>query len=349
MRFITLSILLIIWSCKPQYDDLLSSELVDQTYVPVRVQTIEQSVGSIPVYALGRVASQRETKLSFKIGGYIASLDVDEGRAVRKGQKLGALRSQEIDAQVVKATRGLDKARRDLDRIKAMYADSIATLEQVQNLETAVDVAEADLRIASFNQANATIISPTKGKVIARLAEPYELVSPGQPILVIASSGSEDYIVKAHVSDKDISRIRVGAMADMSLDAIPDRTLVGAVVEVSERADPMTGTFEVELSLKGITQGELRTGMITRVKIYPSEEEKYIRIPMISISEGSDDKALVFVPDAQRLKAHAKTVKVVHISDNYAWIDVDDLGATEIITDGSAYLEDGVDIKIINR
>ena len=73
------------------------------------------------------------------------------------------MRTNEIDAQVLKAERALQKAKRDLERVQKMYADSAATLENVQDLTTLVQVSEADVDVAKFNQTYAKIISPVSG------------------------------------------------------------------------------------------------------------------------------------------------------------------------------------------
>ena len=132
---------------------------------------LEEETFQIPIYTIGRVSTGTETKLSFKTGGYIEALYVDEGDYVRKGKMLAQLQTTEIDAQVNKTRRALEKAMRDLERFQSMLADSIATLENVQDLTTQVEIAKADLEIAQFNQGYSKIVAPVSGRVVMKLSE----------------------------------------------------------------------------------------------------------------------------------------------------------------------------------
>src|SRR5439155_922199 len=93
----------------------------------------------------------------------------------------------EIDAGVTRARSAAEKGDRDVARARRLYADSVATLEQVQNTETARDVAGAELETALFNRRYAVIVAPAAGVILRRSAEPGELVQPGTPIRTLGS------------------------------------------------------------------------------------------------------------------------------------------------------------------
>jgi len=343
---LAISIVLLIVSCKKNYDDMLATSLEKKDYVSVRVASVSASKESLPIYAMGRISSDTETKLSYKTGGYVAGLYVREGDYVRRGKLLGRLRTEEIDAQVLKAERALDKSRRDLDRVTAMYRDSVATLENVQDLTTLVEVGEADLKIALYNQQYSKIVSPVSGRVLRRLAEPNELVSPGQPIYVIASSGKESYIMKVYLSDKDIGMVSYGTPAKLTFDAFADQEFEARVNRISESADPMTGTFEIELSINpGKTR--MRNGLIGRASLYPTIKDAFVKIPMESIIEGEGSQATIFIPDENGETAISQQIDVARFGNEYVLVIADELPISTVITSGSAYLKEGQKIKII--
>src|SRR5580658_2746042 len=100
----------------------------------------------------GLIASTTEAKLGFKIAGVIAKIYVKEGDHVSQGQLLASLNMTEINAQVQQASAGLEKAKRDVGRIKNLYEDTVASLEQYQNVQTQLSVANESMKIAQFNQ-----------------------------------------------------------------------------------------------------------------------------------------------------------------------------------------------------
>lgn len=335
----------LITGCKKNFDDILSSSLQQKNYVPVQVAALESSSDIIPIYAIGRVASDTETKLSFKTGGYVESLNAREGDYVQRGRLLGNLRTREIDAQVLKARRALDKAERDLTRVNAMYMDSVATLENVQDLTTLVEVSQADLEIATYNQQFSKIINPISGRILRRLAEPNELVSPGQPIFIIGSSGKQSYIMKINISDKDIGLIDYGTKAKISFDAFPNIEIDAIVNKIAESADRMTGTFELELAISEHKQ-RLRNGLIGRVTLLPVQRKEFTKIPITSISEGEGDKIIIYVPSQSDTIALKIELKVERFADDFVWVEKHSIATDKIITVGSAYLKDGQIIKI---
>src|SRR5262245_21928207 len=68
------------------------------TAVSVRVADVSLEALAAPVSATGTLGPKEEVPLSFKIGGVIGRMLVDEGQAVRAGDTLAVLDVTEIDA-----------------------------------------------------------------------------------------------------------------------------------------------------------------------------------------------------------------------------------------------------------
>lgn len=338
---------LILVSCKKDYDDLMQESLAKKDYVPVFVEEVDKIRDEIPIHAIGRVASDSEIRLSFKTGGYIKSMRAEEGSYVKKGRLLAQLRTEEIDSQVLKARQAVQKAKRDLDRVTAMYEDSVATYEAVQNLTTQVEVTEADLRIASYNQEYSTIISPISGRILQKFSEPNELVSPGQPIFMIASSKGGSYVVNVDLSDKDIGLINLRTSAKVTFDAFPGKEFRGSVIKIGESADLRTGTFKIKIAVDQ-RGSRLRHGMIGKVTLLPGSSSSFVKIPLESVAEGEGDMVTIYTPSSSDTIAKSHQLYVARYGDDYVLLEKASFDADRVITSGSAYLQDGQRIKIIN-
>ena len=127
----------------------------------------------------------------------------------------------EINAQVQQATESVNKSERDLKRITNLYRDSVATLEQVQNLTTALSVAKQSLEIASYNQGYSKIYASANGVIVKKLMNEGELAGPGTPVFFMNASGANDWVLKAGIADKDWTRLHIGDRATLQLDAFP--------------------------------------------------------------------------------------------------------------------------------
>ncbi|MCK5823732.1 MAG: efflux RND transporter periplasmic adaptor subunit, partial [Bacteroidales bacterium] len=228
--------------------------------VKIRTTKVIEKEISIPVHCSGKLASKTESKLSFKTGGIISAIFVDEGRKVKKGQVLAKLNLSEIQAQVNQAKLGLNKAERDFKRANNLYIDSVATLEQLQNATTALDIAKSNVKIAEFNLQYSTIKAPLNGKILKRVAEENEIIGTGNPVFLFGST-ENDWVVRVNITDKDIFSLNFKDKAEVKFDAYPDIIFTAIVTEIGNSADPYTGTYEVELTLKP-TNTKFASGLI---------------------------------------------------------------------------------------
>ena len=88
------------------------------TPVPVRVAPVSIEAIARPLTATGTLGPKEEVTLSFKVGGVIGRVLVDEGQSVRAGETLALLDLSEIDAGVTRARSAAQKAERDVARAR---------------------------------------------------------------------------------------------------------------------------------------------------------------------------------------------------------------------------------------
>ncbi|OJJ15775.1 hypothetical protein BKI52_36240 [marine bacterium AO1-C] len=315
--------------------------------IPVKLAEVSQMTEAQPIVTSGVLAAKSEIKLSFKIGGIIQQMYAQEGGYVQRGQLLAKLEQTEIQAQVSKAKSALAKANRDLKRVENLYQDTVATLEQLQNVTTAKEVAESDIRIARFNQKYAMIYAPVSGKILKKFTESNELVGPGNPVYTLASS-EQAQVIRVGLADRDIVKIKLGDKAKVKFDAYPGEVFEAVVSEIAESADPRTTTFEVEIQMVN-PKKPLKKGFIGKVNIIPSQGTKGYKIPMGALVEADKKRAFIYIPDAQHQKALKVAVNTSKIGKDYLVVNFPEgqKPAREVIVDGASYLEDQSRIKVV--
>ena len=315
----------------------------EKTLVAVRVGRVAFELVTRPVTATGTLGPKEEVPLSFKVGGVIAKLRVDEGQSVRAGDTLALLDLSEIDAAVVRARSAADKAERDLTRAQRLYGDSVATLEQAQNAATGRDVARAELETATFNRRYAIIVAPASGVILKRSAEPGELVQAGIPILKLGSH-ARGVVVRAGLADRDVVRVRLGDRAMVQFDAFPDRTFEGTVTELAGASDPMTGTYDVEVTIPAASW--LASGLVGRVEIRPAATHPVALIPIESLLEADGSHATVFAVSADGRRAERHSVTIAFLTGDRVAVTSGLEGVTTVVTDGAAYLDDRAALRV---
>ncbi len=308
--------------------------------VAVRTAAVESAQVSRPVLATGVLAGKEEVPLAFKVGGVIARIDVEEGQAVRAGQRMAALELPEIGAMLAKANAGLAKADRDLARAKALYADSVITRELFDNAQTARDMAQSDAHAARFNAGTATILAPGAGTVLRRLAEPGQTVGPGAPILVFSGAGLGQ-VVRAGIADRDVVHLSVGDAAAVTFDAFPGRTWAGRVTRIGAAAAPGAGTYEVEVRLSEsvrVAEGAaLASGLVADVTLTPAHAQRVKWVPVAALVEGDGEHAGVWTlgPDGRAVR-HA--VRLAFIDGDRAAVTAGLEGVGRIVVEGAPFL-----------
>lgn len=343
---IVLALAVLIIACKPNYQSELAA-VATESVKPVRIVELDIKDEPIPLTASGIISSKSQSILSFKVGGIVDQIFVDEGQTVEKGLLLASVDLEEIEAQVNKAKEAYAKAVRDLDRFKRLYADSATTLEMVQNMKTAFEVAQSDLQIATFNRRFAEIKAPASGKVLRRFVEEGELVEPGNPVFNIGENGEDAYVLRIGVADRDIIHINLDDKATFTLAAYPSQTFSAKVTEIAEASNPMTGTFEVELTLDP-TPYTIKNGFVAKLELFPSGFEPYYEIPMAALIEADELNVKIFVLDENNTATETEIVPI-DIRSSSLIVPTDELpSAARIITEGSAYVRSGDQVTISN-
>jgi len=92
---------------------------------PVRIQHASQGPAVPPIDTNGIVVTKHEMRLSFKMGGLVRRIYVQQGEAVKQGQRLAEIELTEVNAQVEQAHQLADKAERDLKRGENLYSDQV--------------------------------------------------------------------------------------------------------------------------------------------------------------------------------------------------------------------------------
>lgn len=314
---------------------------------PVRTGIASSGPAMASLKTNGIVAARDEMRLSFKTGGIIRRIAVQEGQQVKQGQILAELELTEINAQYQQARQAADKAARDLERGERLHVDQVISLEALQNLRTQAAITAAARDAARFNLGLSTIVAPRDGVILRQLAEERELVPPGQPVIVLGSS-ERGHVVRAAISDRDLVRINVGDRAEVRLDAYPGRVLTGKLHEVSAAADPRTGLFPIEVQFEVPVDTKLATGFIAKLQITPAAASaaNVTYIPIAALVEGDGNKAQVFVVDGA--VARKREVQVAFIDGDTVALSSGLAIGTTLVTEGALYLVDGERISPVS-
>jgi HlyD family secretion protein len=273
------------------------------------------------VRAPGKIEPRTMVKVSADIPGKIVALRVKEGDAVKRGQLMLQLDDTQYRSGYEQANAALASARArvgeaeaalrvadaNYERQRALFQQKLlsqAEWDQATNFHESARVAaltareevsrsQASVVAARDNLEKCRFLAPFDGVVSALNVEQGEIVitgtmnNPGTQILVV--SDLSRMLVRADVDETDVVDMRIGQKARISVDAIPDTTFEGTVVEIGNTAkrSAMSAVegqtnFEVEVVFDHNVP-QVRPGMTADVEIETATAAQVRAVPIQAV------------------------------------------------------------------
>ncbi|MFM8300993.1 MAG: efflux RND transporter periplasmic adaptor subunit [Gemmatimonadota bacterium] len=300
------------------------------TEVRIEAAGLQDLVASVT--ASGQVRPRTKVDISSDITGRITRLAVKDGDTVREGQFLLQIDPTQFEAQVQRAEAALANARasaaqaranllqakRDLERqqqIRKTNAELVST-QEIERLETQLEVnealveaasenvkqAEASLKDARFQLSRTTIYAPMAGRVTRLNVEVGETAIMGtlnkDAATLLTISDMSILETKVKVDETDVSRIGVGDTAIVQIDAFPDTTFRGEVVEISNSSVRGAGAaaastdqaIDYEVTVRILNPPPAtRPDFSSTAKIITDTRRQVLAIPIIALTVREDE------------------------------------------------------------
>ncbi len=248
------------------------------------------------VTATGTLSAVVSVQVGSQISGNIKELLADFNTPVTAGQVVAKLDPASFDANVhqaegdlATAQAGIELAQLTAKRTKDLFggklvaqAENDKAVADLHQAEAALKVKQAILERAKIDLARCTIFAPVDGVVISRNVDVGQTVAAAMtaPVLFTIANDLTKMHIEANVSEADIGGVREGQVAMFAVDAFPDRTFHGKIVQV--RYAPITVdnvvTYVTVIEVDN-PKKELRPGMTANVSIVIAEQKNALAVP----------------------------------------------------------------------
>lgn len=335
---------------------------------PVKVAKVDKGKVVNTVTVTGKVTAGMEVNVVPKVPGKTASVLVDVGQRVTKGQVLLRLETSDIEAQLKSAQAALAVQKSLGDQAAIRYRDALDNYNRMQYLfsqgavsQTTLDSAKVSLdqaqasynpsggnsqTSASIRQAqagidalrvqlsNMVITSPTDGIIAARNIEPGEMASSASPVFTIVNT--DRMIVESNLAESEVNLASVGEQVNVMVKAVRDVPYIGKVLSVSPSANAQTKAFPLRVQLEN-KDANLKSGMIAEVILNTKAKDGVLLVPKEAVMDRVNKK-VVFVVD--KGAAREKTVTVGLSDDANIEITSGLKEGDQIVVDGQQLLAD---------
>ncbi|MDE6217011.1 efflux RND transporter periplasmic adaptor subunit [Bacteroides sp.] len=277
----------------------------------VIVEPVEK--GDVEIFGeyVGRIRAQQFVEVRARVEGYLEKMLFAEGTYVSKNQVIFVINQDQYRAKADKARAQLKKdeaqalkAKRDLERIRPLYAQNAASQLDLDNAQAAYETAEAsvamsqaDLDQAELELGYTLVRSPLSGHISERNVDLGTLVGPGGKSLLATIVKSDTVLVDFSMTALDYLKskernIEIGRQ-DSTRSWQPNITITladntvypykGYVDFAEPQVDPQTGTFSVRAEMPNPDR-VLLPGQFTRVKLLLDVREGAVTVPQKAVT-----------------------------------------------------------------
>jgi HlyD family secretion protein len=314
---------------------LINSGSPVQTY---RFDKVSKGNIVASVTATGTVNAVTTVLVGTQVSGTIRTLYVDYNSPVKKGQLIAQIdptlfqasvdqaKANLISAQanLEKAETALVDAKRTYERNKELFARNLIARSDLDTSETtyesdkalvsaakaAINQTQAALKSAQTNLDYTRIVSPVDGIVVSRSVDVGQTVAASfqTPTLFTIAQDLTKMQIDSSVVEADIGRVTVGQTVEFTVDAYPDITFKGTVVQVRKAPIIVQNVVTYDVVV-GVNNQDLKLmpGMTANVSIIISGKKDVLRIP---------NAALRFRPEGYKPKGEQKGVGVWVVENN---------------------------------
>jgi membrane fusion protein, multidrug efflux system len=347
---LTLLLVVVVGGCKDEV------KVQDEVARPVKVAVIGTAAPGRSLTYSGVVRPRIESALGFRVPGKIVERTINVGDRVEVDQVIARIDDTDLKLaeNSAKATVAGARTRRDvasdnLDRAKALLPKAIIAKaiydtrrNELDAATAALDSAEAQLRQAANAVEYATLKADHAGIVTAVTAEPGQVVSAGQSVIVLAHAGEMEVAVA--VPEQDAGYLKIGQPAKITLWAGPRISIEGRIREIAGQADAASRTYSVRITVNAPPR-TMGLGMTASVAIRTDDQAAPVVVPLTAVTE-SDGRPVVFVLDPAN-KAVRKTPVVVGAMAEDGVRIAEGLRAGElVVTAGVQFLRDGMRVRL---
>jgi len=221
----------------------------------------------------------RSAAMGPNMSGVISQLEVEEGDAVKKGDVLFRLRTQDINLRIKQAETALKAANVRLAAVDVEYqrtsrlfeknAVDQATWDRVQaernGALAGVEAAQAGIAVAKQARTDATVRSPIDGVVTAKLKNVGEMVTMMPPTVVVVVEDHSVLELRFRLPERALASLKVGDQIEATFQAIGvERT--AKISRISPNVDQRTRTVEVVAEIPNGDKS-LKAGMLAKVRV----------------------------------------------------------------------------------
>ncbi|XBS70594.1 efflux RND transporter periplasmic adaptor subunit [Acerihabitans sp. KWT182] len=301
----------------------------------------------------GVIAARVESSLGFRVNGKIIQRYVDVGQHVHRGDPLMRLDPDDLALGVSAQQGAVEEARArsakadaDLARLHGLVQlgaisaqDYDLAVEAARSAKAQLGATLAQSDLAKNADKYSVLRADTEGIIVSRAADAGQVVTAGQPVLVLAQDGP----LEALITLPETVHPALGSSAFVTLYGPDQESFPAQLRELSRSADPLTRTYAARYVLKGA--GAIAPlGATVTVKLSQRGSANDMTVPLGAIYDRGKGPGVWVIGSDSRLTYRAVTVKLLGFE--MATVSSGLLAGDKIVALGAHQLDDHEQVRI---
>ena len=291
------------------------------------------------IAASGSIAAWEEVVLGVELSGQrVASVEVEVGDVVEKGQPLLRLDTRTLAMELRQAEANLKVASANARRGERLRREQLVAASEAEQLIAGEITARAQAENARLRMEFATLRAPHDGVISARNVQPGQVITAGAELLRMIRDQRLEW--RAELPDAALVQIEEGM--PVRLQAPDGQPVEGTVRTISPGLDSRSRTGTVFADLPD--PGGLRAGMYAAGEIELAEREVRT-VPAAAIVERDGYRYLFVLGEGdvvaqRRVELGARSGDVVEVTEGLQ-------GDERVVVEGAGFLADGDLVRVV--
>lgn len=312
-----------------------------QTESGVLVSTVmtKSDEYSLDFTANGATTAINELNFVSNTQGRVIAIYADNGKYVRKGDKLLEVDSDLLQSDYEAAQAAYDDMKQNVDRMTRSNAVGGVTDQQLDGLKTQLKAAKSRLDRARKMLEDAVVKSPMDGRINMRYVELGSLIAPNAPLFDIVNDSQLK--VTVGVPESRVKLLEKGQQVTLTNSSLPGRTFTGKINYIGIKTDRGLN-YPVEIYID--KDDALRIGMYLKVQFNAGTGRNGVLVPRKAIVGSAKAANVYVIKDGKAVKRQVVLGEM--IGDNVEILDGISAGE-ELITAGIMNVADGTEVTVV--
>jgi RND family efflux transporter MFP subunit len=281
-----------VYELKQEQDAPAKKKAAGARVVSVDLTSAERGQVREVLLLTGALKAKESVDVVPKATGRLEKIHFNVGDRVAKGALVAELEDAELEQRVRRAEAAIAvnaasvtqreaeaaNVKANLARGQQLFEEGLLSSQEYEQQRTSLEMieaqvmlakaqrqqAEAELRELNIQVEQTKIYAPLAGDIANRYVDVGALVSANMPILRIVNVTT--MISQGNVPERNVGKLRVGAEAEVRVDAMPDTVFRGRISRIAPVLDAATRSALIEIDIPNPNR-TLRAEMFARINL----------------------------------------------------------------------------------